>query len=460
VAVTAQRIDDCLSVLGGRLLIEGCDVAGLAERFGTPLSVISEDQLRRNARRFVRALAAAWPEGPARVLPSIKANYTLALRCALTQEGLGCDVFGPAELHAALAGGVPPHLISVNGTGKTRALLEQAVGAGARITLDSAREIELAREAARDLGRRAQVRFRTRPRYLELQAPSDFSEQSVYATAQQYKPGIPTAELIEAGRAALAAPELDVLGLMSHLGRHRNDVATWRAYAVSVAETVAELVAAWHGWQPRELDLGGGYAAPRDPNTWIHGGDVTQRRAPAIEEVAEALASGLRDGLAGRVPLAGVALEIEPGRALHADTGIHLTRVVNLKQQFEPLPWRWVETDTTEMFLLDLLVEHCRFPVVAATQMGEPPGDLVDVVGCSCGFDVIAPQVRLPAVGIGDTLAFLDTGAYEDACAANFNALPRPAVVLVNGTEAEIVRRAETIEDVFARDVVPQRLRP
>ena len=111
-AVTAQRIDDCLSVLGGRLLIEGCDAAELAERFGTPLSVISEDQLRRNARRFVRALAAAWPEGPARVLPSIKANYTLALRCALTQEGLGCDVFGPAELYAALAGGVPKRCAS------------------------------------------------------------------------------------------------------------------------------------------------------------------------------------------------------------------------------------------------------------------------------------------------------------------------------------------------------------
>ena len=72
------------------------------------------------------------------------------------------------------------------------------------------------------------------------------------------------------------------------------------------------------------------------------------------------------------MPLAGVALEIEPGRALHADTGIHLTRVVNLKRQREPLAWRWVETDTTEMFLLDLLVEHCRFPVVAATRMDEP----------------------------------------------------------------------------------------
>ena len=79
----ARRIDDCLSIADGRLQIEACDAAELAERFGTPLSVISEDQLRRNARRFKRALAAAWPEGEARVLPSIKANYTLALRCAL-----------------------------------------------------------------------------------------------------------------------------------------------------------------------------------------------------------------------------------------------------------------------------------------------------------------------------------------------------------------------------------------
>ena len=65
--------------------------------------------------------------------------------------------------------------------------------------------------------------------------------------------------------------------------------------------------------------------------------------------------------------------------------------------------------------------------------MGEPAAEPVDVVGCSCGFDVLARQVRLPAVELGDTLAFLDTGAYEDGCAANFNALPRPAIVLVSG---------------------------
>ena len=77
----------------------------------------------------------------------------------------------------------------------------------------------------------------------------------------------------------------------------------------------------------------------------------------------------------------------------------------------------------------------------------------------SCGFDLLAPQAALPALAPGDVLTFLDTGAYQDACASNFNGLPRPATVLVRGAEAEVVKRAERVEDVFARDVVPDRLR-
>ncbi len=142
-----SRIDDCLSVRDGHLWIEGCDAVELAARFGTPVYVVSENQLRRNARRLVKAFSARWP-GPVRVLPSIKANHVLALRRVLTEEGLGCDTFGPMELQAALACGVPPELISVNGTGKSAELVEQAVSAGCRLTLDSPRELDLAIQAA------------------------------------------------------------------------------------------------------------------------------------------------------------------------------------------------------------------------------------------------------------------------------------------------------------------------
>ncbi|MGE5460658.1 MAG: hypothetical protein ACM3WR_08550 [Solirubrobacterales bacterium] len=105
----------CLSVRDGHLFVEDRDTVELARRFGTPIHVVSEDQLRRNARRFVEAFGSRWPEGPVHVLPSIKANFTLAVRRILTQEGLGCDTFGPGELDAALRCGVEPSLISVNG---------------------------------------------------------------------------------------------------------------------------------------------------------------------------------------------------------------------------------------------------------------------------------------------------------------------------------------------------------
>ena len=101
-------LDECLSIRDGRLFIEELEADALARQFGTPITVISEDQLRRNARRYRREFGARWLEGTVVVLASIKANFALATRWILSQEGIGCDVFGAGELYAALEGGVPP----------------------------------------------------------------------------------------------------------------------------------------------------------------------------------------------------------------------------------------------------------------------------------------------------------------------------------------------------------------
>jgi diaminopimelate decarboxylase len=455
VASLLTRIDDCLSERDGRLWMEECDLAEIARRFGTPVYVVSEPQLRRNLRSIRAAFASAWPHGEVRLLPSLKANLSLALRRVLTVEGAGCDTFGPGELHAALVAGVPPRLISVNGSSKDAVLVDRAVAAGARVTLDSARELDLAVEAARRHGVRAPVRLRLRPDYTGLEAESDFSPGlGVRIAAHRYKPGIPTEQAITVGAQALQAPELELTGLMAHLGRHSADPAVWSAMGESFAEVVARCSAAWDGWRPGELDVGGGFPARRDPTS-------PDGSAPAaIEEYAHAVAGGLARGLeAAGIDPAEIALEAEPGRSLYADTGVHLTTVRNVKRQREPVAWTWVECDTTEMFLADLLIEHARFTPVSATRAGEPHTLRADLVGISCGFDVLATQVMLPPVEPGDVIALLDTGAYQDACAANFNALPRPGTVLVNGDVADWIKRPETVEQVFARDVLPERLR-
>jgi len=452
----------CLSVRDGHLFVEGCDTVELVRRFGTPIHVVSEEQLRRNARRFVEAFGSRWAEGPVHVLPSIKANFTLAVRRILTQEGLGCDTFGPGELEAALRCGVEPSLISVNGSAKSPTLVERAVAAGARITLDSVREIELVRDAARRLGMRATVRFRLRPDYRDLEMPSEFAEDDVpiRAFARTYKPGIPTADLLEAGQAALGAEELDVSGVMAHLGRHHHDPAMWRGMVRGFVATLAELSAAWGGWRPREIDLGGGFTSPRDPTgRALRRGADRPELVPPIEDVAATVTTTLREELVAHgIDPAEIALEVEPGRALHADAGIHLTAVVNAKTEPGREPERWLETDTTENFLLDLLIEHDVFPIVVANRADAPAVEPVDVVGMSCGFDQLATAVALPEAGPGDVLAFLDTGAYQDATSTNFNALPRPATVLVWQDSVEVVKRAETVQDVFRRDEVPARL--
>ena len=152
---TATRIDDCLSIREGRLWIEECDAVELARRFGTPVYAVSEDQLRRNARRIAAAFADRWPEGPVTLLPSLKANLSLALRRDPELRGAGLRHVRPGRAPRRAASGIEPALISVNGSAKDAALVQRAVEAGARVTLDSRGEIDLVSEAARAAGRTA-----------------------------------------------------------------------------------------------------------------------------------------------------------------------------------------------------------------------------------------------------------------------------------------------------------------
>lgn len=456
-AVEESRIDECLSVRGGHLWIEGCDAVELAARFGTPIYVVSDNQLRRNARRLVQVFSSCWP-GHVRVLPSIKANHVLALRRILSSEGLGCDTFGAAELWAALSCGVPPALISVNGTGKSEDLVDAAVSAGCRITLDAPRELDLAVAAARKHGRRAQLRVRVRPNLSDLEhVASDFSVEgdSITEVSRRYKAGIPMNELLPLGERALAADEVELVGVHAHFARHTRSLDVWASMMRAYGDAVARLSEAWGGWQPREVDIGGGLPTGRDPT-----GRAIPRLAgetgpaPPVERYAEVIASSLSQSLAAHgISASDKTLEIEPGRACYADAGVHLSRVINVKTEEGPRPIRFVELDTTEMFLIDAHLEHNRWSHVVASQASRPAAMVADLVGMSCGFDTIIADAALPDVGPGDVLAFLDTGAYQEACASNFNAMPRPATVLVRDGTATVVRRAETIEDVFHRDL-------
>jgi diaminopimelate decarboxylase len=453
-------LPDCLSLSENLLHIEGCSVRTLAERFGTPLNVVSEAQLRENARRIQVAFETAWA-GPVRVLVAIKANNSLALRSLLSREGYGCDVFGPSELRAALTGGTAPELISLNGSFKDQGLLEQAIEAGARVTIDSAPELYLCEEQARRLGKVAKVRLRIRLWLPHLMYTSEARGDGIPMGIgfQIAKWGVPSNEVVALGQHAIASEHLDLSGIHFHSGRHTTDPGAWEAIAQGYAAELVRLSEAWGGYTPREIDVGGGLPSTTDPVGRRAPEARDRPEPPAIERYAEAIASTLRRSLErSGLDMADSILEVEPGRSVYGSTAIHVATVLNVKHSTDPFEYRWIGLDTTQLFLGSTVMERACYPIVVANKASQAPVWTADVVGRTCLLDRIIPGAVVPEIEVGDTVAFVGTGAYDEALSANFNGLPRPATVLVHGDDAELIRRAESIEDVFARDIIPARL--
>ncbi len=494
-----QAIDSCLSTRDGHLYIEECDTVELVDKFGSPLFVFSEKQLRQNVREFREAFSRYWPDGKVEVLPAIKANWILAIRKILSQEGAGADIYSPGELHAALESDVDREMISVNGGGKQEDLIEKCIVEGVRITVEDLDEPELINRVAGRLGKKAKIRFRVKPNFPDLYKPTDFAPEkvSIDVGIQVYKSGIPAQYLAELGQKVLAMPNIELTGLHFHAGRHHASIWYWQGLMKSYAALIADLSKTWGNWRPKEIDIGGGFAIYRDPHnklglrkdvieTWLSWPllqllrlfkpklryrllgkifhsftkEPNRKMAPSIEEYAEVAAGTLHQELSRLgFDTSGVTLQIEPGRCLYGNTGIHLARVKKFKQQTDPMPWAWVLTDTSYFFMAGGVYEYQFNHFIFANRTDDPPAVFADIVGHSCYGDRMLPQVLVPEVEEGDLLALLDMGAYQEVSASNFNALPRPATILVNGSEAEIIRRAETIAEVFARDVIPERLK-
>jgi len=65
---------------------------------------------------------------------------------------------------------------------------------------------------------------------------------------------------------------------------------------------------------------------------------------------------------------------------------------------------------------------------------------------------VLIESIRLPEPRRGDLLAVPGTGAYTLGMGSNYNAVPRPAAVLVAGGEPRVIRGRETIDDLLRHE--------
>jgi diaminopimelate decarboxylase len=440
----------------GELCVDGVRLADLAAVQGTPLHVISEARLRANYRRIRDAFAARWPAG-VEVCYAIKANPALAIRRVLADEGAGGDCLGLHELQASIVAGTPPAALVLNGNNKDDAALLAAVRCGARINVDDLEESARIAAIARAEGRSVRVGIRTKPDPAPLaDQVTQLGPGTVGSYTERSKWGLGPEDTVAAARAIARLPELALVGLHCHLGRHVPEPALYGALAGALVRTLARLQAD-AGWSPGTLTVGGGFTQGRDPYFRNSGGRpwprVDDDFVAPIEDYAEALCGALAAGLAAR-GLPAPALGLEPGRYIAGSAGLTVARIGTVKEARER---RWIEIDAAVSHLgMSRSPADAHAIVPVRERFGTEA--FADVVGPLCVLDVVGSPVPLAPVEPGDLLAVLDTGAYADGEASNANSIGRPAVVLVGGGGHDLIRRRETFADVFARDAIPPRL--
>jgi diaminopimelate decarboxylase len=405
-------------VEAGELQLGGVGASTLAERFGTPLVVYCEETIRARAREIREAV----PE--ALVLYGSKAFPNVAILRALAEEGVGADVSTLGELAFARAAGLSGAQLVLHGNAKSDEELRAAAEAHATVVLDAEDEVERAVAAGVE-----RVLLRVT---LGVEADTHEAIQTGHHGSKFGLPPDAAGQTIAAARGL----GLDVYGLHVHVGSQLFALA-------EVVETV-DLLAAFAGrcrdelgWTPELVNTGGGFAVrhlPSDPEAPL--GGLAREVAGAVERAW---------GANGLPP---VRLALEPGRALVGRAGVTLYRVRSVKR-LDGVTWAAVDGGMSDNPRPQLY--GARYTALSAVRADEPPTENVSVAGLHCeSGDVLIDDVLLPPPRRGDLLAVPATGGYSLALASNYNATPRPAVVLVRDGDAQVIRRRETVDDLLA----------
>jgi len=426
----------------GVLEIAGVGADELAERYGTPLYVVDEFDVRARAREIAAAFGAAF----ARVGTSVKVYYAgKAFLCTelarwIDDAGLGVDVASHGELAVALAAGFPAGRIGVHGNNKSLAQLEAAVDAGVgAVVIDSEIEIERLATIAAARGTRQPVRLR-------INSGVHASTHEYLATSHEdQKFGVTIADAPRLVATIRARPSLRFLGLHTHLGSQIFGAEGFTEGGRRLLALHAELAAT--GEVP-ELNLGGGfgiaYTSADDP------------------EPIEAIAAAMADGLAAAAAELGVplpAIAIEPGRWIVGPSTTTLytvgtTKPVVVDSPGAPDVRTYASVDGGMSDNLRTALYRADYSARIAGRRSDAAPALVRVAGMHCeSGDIVVRDEYLPGdVHPGDLLAVPATGAYGWAMASNYNWVPRPAVVAVRDGESRVIVRGETLEDLLARD--------
>lgn len=404
------------------LFAEDVPVQQIIEQFGSPCYIYS----RKTLERHWHAFNDAFKTHPHLICFAVKANSNLAVLNILARLGSGFDIVSIGELERVLrAGGLAQNTI-FSGVGKQNHEIKRALEVGINsFNVESVQELERIHQIAKQSDHIASIALRINPDV------NPDTHPHISTGLKENKFGIAIEDALDIYLAAKKMDSIFIKGIHCHIGSQINSLSPFLEALEKILALVSVLKS--KNIAIEQLNLGGGLGIPYQAN------DVF----PTPQDYANAILARVKD-LPYRIIL-------EPGRAIAGNAGILVTKIEYLKKHGDK---KFIITDAAMNDLMRpalYLAWHDVEPVIKKSHLTE---ELVDIVGPICETTDCFAKDRKLASEVGDLIAFRSSGAYGFVMSSNYNSRPRVPEIMVDGDQFYLVRKRETIADLFSSEAI------
>lgn len=414
--------------------LAGHDPLALMERYGSPLFLFDSDRLTATYRAFLEAFRKRWSKTT--IAYSVKTNYLSAVVACLSAAGAKMEVVSGLEYEICRRLGIPGAQITFNGPWKKSSEIEEAFRCGSVVNFDNYDEVVRAEAVAQKVPGKKKVGIRV-------------NMEVSYPPWDKFGFNLTTGEALKMAERLHQSQEFDLVGLHMHIGTYIPNPDQYRKGAEALIE-LAMKIRARTGKEIETLDLGGGYASSNTLRGQVLGGNAT---SPTADMYAEAITGALHDARTKHHYEPN--LVIEPGRAIVDECADLFTTVVSVKPLMGGGRAAIIDAGVN-VLPTAYWYDHETVPVRTVNRSAER----VKLFGPLCmQIDVVRPSVVLPVPTAGDVYCLRRVGAYNFSQSMQF-IYARPTYLWKTGKRIDVIRRAETLDDLVRCESLPDHLLP
>ena len=420
------------------LTIGGCDMVDLARKYGTPLYVVDEQTIRSICKDYKKAFSKYEKTN---MMYASKALCNSAVSRIIASEGFGFDVVSGGEIYTLYKAGIDMSKVLFNGNNKTPEEIELAIKYGVgRFSIDNFHEVNLISEISKKYNKTVSALLRITP------GIECHTHKYIQTGQLDCKFGFDLSQIDSIIEHILNIDKnINIRGLHAHIG---SQIFETKCYYDEVEVLVKEIarIEEKFGIKLDEMNIGGGLGVKY----------VESDNPPSVQEIADVIIKSLTENIE-KYKINKPTIYLEPGRSIISTSGVTLYTVGSSKQV--PNMTKYISVDggmadnpRPSMYQAEYLAE-------LVTSHSERDTEVVTIAGKFCeSGDILINGIELPRLNAGDVLCVYNTGAYNYSMASNYNRAVKPAMVLVNNCQSDIIVYRETLEDLVSHDVIPDRL--